>query len=213
MRSKFFNIFLTILLILLFLNPILTKSFTSKEENPLVLTQTGFQDAKLYIFIEDQPISTLGGRYQFDSCQESDKFTNTLSTLDIYKDYSEFDKEFKGEILSSSVKSKNTQTTMLLGAFAPLFSISKSPGFCSMVKSIPSALEILPDQSYRYTQDFIKDQIGNTDTNLPQDSLAFYENARFKFIIVNGELVEILGYDKSNLDRTLSTIHFSKIEL
>jgi hypothetical protein len=213
MRSKFFNIFLTILLILLFLNPILTKSFTPKEETPLVLTQTGFQDAKLYIFIEDQPISTLGGRYQFDSCQESDKFTNTLSTLDIYKDYSEFDKEFKGEILSSSVKSKNTQTTMLLGAFAPLFSISKSPGFCSMVKSIPSALEILPDQSYRYTQDFIKDQIGNTDTNLPQDSLAFYENARFKFIIVNGELVEILGYDKSNLDRTLSTIHFSKIEL
>jgi hypothetical protein len=191
----------------------LTKLFTPEKETSLVLTQTGFQDAKLYIFIEDKPISTLGGRYQFDSCQESDKFTNALSTLDIYKDYSEFDKEFKGEILSSSVKSKNTQTTMLLGAFAPFFSISKSPGFCSMVKSIPSALEILPDQSYRYTQDFIKEQIGNTDTELPRDSLAFYENARFKFRIVNGELVEILGFDKSNLDRTLSTIHFSKIEL
>ena len=213
MRSKFFNIFLAILVILLFFNPILTQSFTPKKETPLLLTQSGFQDAKLYIFIEDQPISTLGGRYQFDSCQESDKFTNTLSTLDIYKDYNEFDKEYKGEILSSSVKSKNTQTTMLLGAFAPLFSISKSPGFCSMVKSIPTALEILPDQSYRYTQDFIKEEIGNTDTKLPEDSLVFYENARFKFTIINGELIEILAYDKSNLGRTLSTIRFSKIEL
>lgn len=213
MRSKFFNIFLSLIIISLLLKPNLDQSNAPEKADSLVLAQTGYQSATLYIFVDDQPIATLGGRYQFESCQESDKFTNKLSIQDIYKDYKDFDQEYKGEILSSSVKSRNNQSTMLLGSFAPFFAISKSPGFCSMIKSIPDAVELLPDQYYRYTQDFLKERFSSDDEGLLKDSLEFYQNARFKFVLSDGNLVEISGYDKSNLSRTINTIRFSKIEL
>ena len=213
MKNKFLSILLLLGIISFGLTTIHPTSSNINFENELKFSQKGYQDAKLYLYSQDMPISTYASRYQVNSCQEAGKYTNQPLSFDIYHDFLKYQTSTRGEIASSTIKKINYTNTLLLGGFEPLFNTAKNPGFCSMIANLPTALNKVSNDLYKYDPIFLQKRYQIGKISISNQNLEYYSNLRFKFITQNSYLSEIRIYHKENLDRTIFSIHFSQINL
>ena len=197
----------------LLINPLTLNYFSKVSTSKIMFTQKGYQEARLFVNTPRGSYSLLAGRFQVSTCQENDKYSNTISQLDIYNDFLKFPKNSRGEIISTSSKKANKTTTSILGDFTPLFNYSFNPGFCSMLSNMSKILLKTNDGYLRYNPNYLKQQYPVESQTLANNFLYYYSDVRLKFTTQNGNLVLIQSFDKDNLSQEIYSIHFSEINL